>query len=147
MKHRRAKMTCLVAGLSAASVAFVYGCSSSSGGLASDDTPGPGGGDASTTTDSTAKDSAPAAPPHLIFVTEEAFSGDLMSAANGSPDAGDGGASEAGATFTDYRSAADSLCQKAAASAGKTGNFIALLQANGDDAFARIKDSDGPWAL
>lgn len=138
-----------MAGLSAASVAFVYGCSSSSGGLGSDDTTGPGGGgDASMTSgDGAVKDSAPAVPPHLIFVTEEAFSGDLMSAANGVGDGGDAGANEAGAAFTDYRAAADALCQRAAASAGKTGNFIAIIQANGDDAFARIKDSDGPWAL
>ena len=100
----------MLACVSAASVAFAYGCSSSSGGLAgSDDTPGPGGGDASTTGDASTKDSAPPAPPHLIFVTEEAYSGDLMSAANGTGDAGDGGVSEGGATFTDYRSAADAL--------------------------------------
>ena len=138
----------MLACLSAASVAFVYGCSSSSGGLGgSDDTPAPGGGDASTSGDASTKDSAPAPPPHLIFVTEESYSGDLMSAANGTGDAGDGGTSEGGATFADYRSAADALCQRAAVSAGKSGNFIAIIQANGDDAFARIKDSDGPWAL
>ncbi|MEO7109188.1 MAG: hypothetical protein ABI183_02015 [Polyangiaceae bacterium] len=135
---------------------FAYGCGgddTTGGGDTSDASPGNDAttSDANVADTSTPKDAATttdasvdAGSSHIAFVTATSFNGDLIGAANAA-DAGtvslDGGA------FTDYISATNALCTADAKRAGRTGKFVALVQAGADDMFARISDSDGPWAL
>jgi hypothetical protein len=92
---------------------------------------------------------APVGPTHVMFVTAAAYPGNLIAAANAL--AGDGGiAAPDGGAFlaTDWQKAGDAICQTSAQKAGRTGTFLALLEGpNVGDAFARITDADGPWAL
>lgn len=93
-------------------------------------------------------EAGPPAPPHRVFVTSRAYTGDLVSAANGLlADAGipapDGG------TFgpTQGRQAADAICQWHASSAGLPGTFKAVIYSGGTSPFTSMTDADGPWAL
>jgi probable HAF family extracellular repeat protein len=83
------------------------------------------------------------APPHLVFLTGDAFTGDLVGAANAL-----GGAFPA----SEWQQAADALCQHAAEGARlPSGTYWALISGHDGalpvDAFDRLHDSDGPWAL
>jgi hypothetical protein len=82
-----------------------------------------------------------------VFVTEEAFTGDLVTQANAV--AADAGIpTDGGFGANDWLPAANAICQAAANRAGLPGTFWALLQGpNRTDIFKRLKDSDGPWAL
>jgi hypothetical protein len=107
-------------------------------------------GDASDATDGS-QEASPGTP-HVVFVTNAGFTGDLVGAANAL--VADGGIPSRDASFaaTDWQAAGDALCQHAAAQGGlPSGNYWALISghegANPVDAFARIQDSDGPWAL
>jgi hypothetical protein len=96
-----------------------------------------------------ATDAATDAAPHVIFVTSQAYTGNLVAQADGLIEAGvfqgpDGGAFGPG----DGVAAADALCQNAAAMVGLSGTYWAFVNAStGADIFGRLKDTDGPWAL
>ena len=88
-------------------------------------------------------DSGGPAAPHIVFVTNDSFTGDLVGAANAL-----GGAFAA----SDWRQAADTLCQQAAETASlPSGTYWALISGHDDatavDAYDRLSDADGPWAL
>jgi hypothetical protein len=86
-------------------------------------------------------------------VTSAGFTGDLVGAANalvsdGGAPAPDGGSYAA----SDWQAAADALCHHAATQASlPAGTYWALVSGNNGttavDPFARMSDSDGPWAL
>lgn len=141
-------------------VLSLYGCSSDDSTTGDDTTDSGPGNDATSQQDVSAPDTSTPndsgipdgnvidagvdAATHIAFLTTAAFTGNLVGAANAA-DAGtvslDGGA------FTDYVSASDALCTADAKRAGRSGKFIALVEGGSDNMFARIHDSDGPWAL
>jgi hypothetical protein len=99
-------------------------------------------------------ESGPPGPPHVVFVTSDAFTGDIVGAANalvsdGGAPAPDGGSYGA----ADWQAAGDALCEHAAKRGGlPAGTYWSLLSGhNGStaqvSAFTRMSDSDGPWAL
>jgi hypothetical protein len=154
-------------------LATAWSCSSSPSSPAGSDGGGEGGGsgldaaqdgpnDSSSRPESSAADgspdagveSGPAAPPHVVFLTSDGFTGDLVGAANALVADGGAPAPDGGGTYgaSDWQSAADALCQHAARRASlPSGTYWALLSGHSGatpvDAFARLQDSDGPWAL
>lgn len=120
------------------------------GGLGDAGSDGGGGpGDAGSDGGGGPGDAGADAPPHVIFITSKGYAGNLVKEADTLIEAGafpgpDGGAFGPG----DGLAAGDALCQHAATRAGLPGVFWALLNViSGADVFARLKDSDGPWAL
>jgi hypothetical protein len=110
---------------------------------------GGGPGDASSDGGGGPGDAGSDAPPHTIFITSKGYAGNLVKEADTLIEAGafpgpDGGTFGPG----DGLGAGDALCQYAATRAGLSGVFWALLNVtSGADVFARLKDTDGPWAL
>lgn len=157
MRWRRGVGLAAVCASTFAAFAFANGCG---GG---DDSSGDTGGDSSTGADGTTTgdgaspgdsgqsdagvDAAPPPPPHLVFVTSLSFTGDLVTeaaayATDAGLDAGTASAPDGG----EYAVAADFLCNRVAAAAGRPGTYTALVTAGTDTMASRIPD-EGAWAL
>jgi hypothetical protein len=85
---------------------------------------------------------------HVIFVSSRAYTGNMVAEANALANAGAPGWEWGSFGSGQGIPAADALCRYHARGAGLSGDFIAVLSAmDSQDSFARVADSDGPWAL